>query len=228
VSIAVLIFASSAGALVMKPATQRTLRLFGFRDTLVWNGLLSAIMIAVCASFRPTWPAAAIYGALLIGGFFRSLQFTSLNGMAYADLEQAQMSRGTYTKFVFFMGVGLPLLMVAFLTLVYSNARDMKMPNRDYWLAPERIAETRALLVAHGVCFGSLMTAMVCYVHWMILDAHRSAPPHLSNRLVAGGLFVFFIVVIAGAGATVGAVVVDVDVDVEVEVEGAVVRIVRA
>ena len=38
-------FASSAGALVMKPATQRALRLFGFRDTLVWNGLISAVMI---------------------------------------------------------------------------------------------------------------------------------------------------------------------------------------
>ncbi len=55
----------------MKPATQRTLRvLFGFRDTLVWNGVISAVMIGICASFRPTWPAAAIYGALLIGGFF--------------------------------------------------------------------------------------------------------------------------------------------------------------
>jgi len=30
-------FASSAGALVMKPATQTALRLFGFRDTLVWT-----------------------------------------------------------------------------------------------------------------------------------------------------------------------------------------------
>ena len=106
----------------------------------------------------------------------------------------AQMTRAFYAKFLFVMGVGLPIAMVAFLTLIYSKATDMKMPNRDYWLAPERIAETRALLVAHGVCFGSLMTAMVCYVHWMILDAHRSAPPHLSNRLVAGGLFVFFIV----------------------------------
>ena len=33
-------FASSAGALVMKPAAQRALRLFGFRDTLIWNGLI--------------------------------------------------------------------------------------------------------------------------------------------------------------------------------------------
>ena len=54
-------FASSAGALVMKPATQHALRLFGFRDTLVWNGLISAVMIGLCAAFRPTWPAAAIY-----------------------------------------------------------------------------------------------------------------------------------------------------------------------
>ena len=50
-------FASSAGALVMKPVAQWALRLFGFRDTLIWNGLLSAVMIALCAAFRPAWPA---------------------------------------------------------------------------------------------------------------------------------------------------------------------------
>jgi len=88
-------FASSAGALVMKPATQRALRMFGFRDTLVWNGLLSAVMIGLCAAFRPTWPAAAIYGALLIGGFFRSLQFTAYNTLAYGDVPRARMSSAT-------------------------------------------------------------------------------------------------------------------------------------
>ena len=36
-------FASSAGALVMKPAAQHALRLFGFRDTLIWNGVLSGV-----------------------------------------------------------------------------------------------------------------------------------------------------------------------------------------
>ncbi len=88
-------FASSAGALVMKPATQRTLRLFGFRDTLVWNGVISAVMIGICAAFRPTWPAAAIYGALLIGGFFRSLQFTAYNTLAYGDVPRSRMSSAT-------------------------------------------------------------------------------------------------------------------------------------
>jgi EmrB/QacA subfamily drug resistance transporter len=88
-------FASSAGALVMKPATQATLRLFGFRDTLLWNGLISAVMIALCAAFRPTWPAAAIYAALLTGGFFRSLQFTAYNTLAYGDVPRPRMSSAT-------------------------------------------------------------------------------------------------------------------------------------
>ena len=88
-------FASSAGALVMKPAAQFALRYFGFRDTLIWNGVLSGIMLTLCALFRPTWPAAAIYLVLLAGGFLRSLQFTAYNTLAYGDVPRAQMSAAT-------------------------------------------------------------------------------------------------------------------------------------
>ena len=88
-------FASSAGALVMKPVAQRALRTFGFRDTLIWNGLFSGVMLALCAAFRPTWPAAAIYGVLLVGGFMRSLQFTAYNTLAYGDVPRARMSSAT-------------------------------------------------------------------------------------------------------------------------------------
>jgi EmrB/QacA subfamily drug resistance transporter len=88
-------FASSAGALVMKPAAQYALRMFGFRDTLVWNGVLSGIMLLLCALFRPTWPAAAIYLVLLVGGFLRSLQFTAYNTLAYGDVPRSQMSAAT-------------------------------------------------------------------------------------------------------------------------------------
>ncbi len=88
-------FASSAGALVMKPAAQYALRAFGFRDTLIWNGALSGIMLLMCALFRPTWPAAAIYFVLLLGGFLRSLQFTAYNTLAYGDVPRPQMSAAT-------------------------------------------------------------------------------------------------------------------------------------
>ena len=88
-------FASSAGALCMKPVARRTLKLFGFRDTLIWNGAISGVMLAMCAAFRPTWPAAAIYGVLLIGGFLRSLQFTAYNALVYGDVPRARMSAAT-------------------------------------------------------------------------------------------------------------------------------------
>jgi EmrB/QacA subfamily drug resistance transporter len=88
-------FASSAGAIVMKPATTRALRWFGFRDTLLVNGLLSGVTLIMCAAFRPAWPTAMIYGVLLVGGFLRSLQFTAYNTIAYADIPHTRMSHAT-------------------------------------------------------------------------------------------------------------------------------------
>lgn len=88
-------FATAAGSMIMKFACPPILRRFGFRDTLVWNGLLASAFLAVCAAFRPGWPAAAIYGLLLAGGFFQSLQFTAYNTVAYADIPQPSMSLAT-------------------------------------------------------------------------------------------------------------------------------------
>ena len=88
-------FAAALGAIVMKPATQYALRGLGFRTVLVWNAALSAVMLALCAGFRPGWPAAGLYAVLLAGGFVRSLQFTAYNTIAYADIPRARMSAAT-------------------------------------------------------------------------------------------------------------------------------------
>jgi EmrB/QacA subfamily drug resistance transporter len=88
-------FASSAGALVMKPVALAALRRFGFRDTLLFNGVLSAALLGLCGAFRPAWPMAAIYLVLLAGGFFRSLQFTAYNALAYGEIPRARMSAAT-------------------------------------------------------------------------------------------------------------------------------------
>ncbi len=88
-------FASAVGALAMKPAAQRALRWVGFRGVLGWNGALSAVLLAAMGLFRPTWPMAAIYGLLVVGGFLRSLQFTAFNTVAYADIPRERMSAAT-------------------------------------------------------------------------------------------------------------------------------------
>jgi EmrB/QacA subfamily drug resistance transporter len=83
------------GALGMKTIIPIVLRRFGFRSALVVNAVISAAMVALCATFVPGVPFAWIVGVLLVGGFFRSLQYTSLNTVAYADIDARYMSRAT-------------------------------------------------------------------------------------------------------------------------------------
>ena len=90
-----LTFAGAAGAMTMKLSASPILRRFGFRQVLLINAVLSSLMLAACALFSAATPHLLIIAVLLIGGFFRSLQFTSLNTLGYADIEQAQMSQAT-------------------------------------------------------------------------------------------------------------------------------------
>ncbi len=88
-------FASAASSMMMKSATVKLLRLFGFRSTLIWNTLFCFAFLALCAAFRPSWPLPAIYVILIIGGGFRSLQFTAYGSIAYADVTPARLSAAT-------------------------------------------------------------------------------------------------------------------------------------
>lgn len=88
-------FAAAAGAVIMKFAVPRVLARSGFRAVLTWNAVLAALSIAVCATFSQATPAALMIGILFVGGFFRSLQFTALNAIAFADLDEREMSRAT-------------------------------------------------------------------------------------------------------------------------------------
>jgi len=88
-------FASAAGALAMKPATQPLLHRFGFRAVLVVNGVLASGFIGICAAFQPDWPSLVLDAVLFVSGFFRSLQFTAFNAIAYGDVPRSRMSAAT-------------------------------------------------------------------------------------------------------------------------------------
>jgi MFS family permease len=79
----------------MKAAVARVLHRFGYRNVLIYNALISSAFLAACATFVQGMPFAGMIAILLSGGFFRSLQFTSINTIAYAEIEPAKMSRAT-------------------------------------------------------------------------------------------------------------------------------------
>jgi EmrB/QacA subfamily drug resistance transporter len=88
-------FTSALGSMFMKAAATTVLKHLGYRNVLLYNSLVSAVFLAACASFVPGMPFAAMIAILLAGGFFRSLQFTSVNTIAYAEIEPPQLSRAT-------------------------------------------------------------------------------------------------------------------------------------
>jgi EmrB/QacA subfamily drug resistance transporter len=88
-------FSSTVGAFTMKTVASRILKRFGFRPVLIVNAVISAAFLAACAWFSAATPFALMFVVLLVGGFFRSLQFTSTNVLAYAQVDERRMSRAT-------------------------------------------------------------------------------------------------------------------------------------
>jgi MFS family permease len=90
-----LTFAGALGAFAVKPLARSILHRFGFRRLLLVNGVLASLVLLASALFTPVTPHLVIIGVLLCGGFLRSLQFTSLSAITYAEVESRQVGSAT-------------------------------------------------------------------------------------------------------------------------------------
>jgi EmrB/QacA subfamily drug resistance transporter len=80
------------GALCMRLVSARVVRRYGFRKVLMANTLLSGLTISMFALVTPSTSIAVIIALGLAQGLFNSLQFSSINSMAFADIETADSS----------------------------------------------------------------------------------------------------------------------------------------
>ena len=87
-----LMMPSAAAAMGMKFISTRVLARFGYRHVLIVNTLLIGCTIAMYTLVGPGTPLYAIVAISLCLGFFNSLQFSSMNSIAYADIEAADSS----------------------------------------------------------------------------------------------------------------------------------------
>ncbi|MEW6684389.1 MAG: MFS transporter [Nitrospirota bacterium] len=90
-----LTFAAAVGALFMKTLTTAILGRWGFRTVMTVNAIAASVMLAACGLFTIATPHAVILTVLLVGGCLRSLQFTSLNAISFADVSPRDMSQAT-------------------------------------------------------------------------------------------------------------------------------------
>jgi EmrB/QacA subfamily drug resistance transporter len=88
-------FISSAGAFGMRTVAKRILHIFGFRSILIYNAVIAASFIALCGTFESSTPRVLMMCVIFFGGVFPTLEFTSINAIAYAEISPARMSDAT-------------------------------------------------------------------------------------------------------------------------------------
>lgn len=150
------------GNLAMKVATTRLLRRFGFRKVLVVNGAIGAATIAGCGLLTPAWPLVAIGAVLVAAGMSRSMQFTALNTIAFADIG-AEWRSGATTLAAMAQQIG-SALGVAFATLALALAQSLQA-------GALALGDFRFAFIACG----ALMAASAFWLLRLPLDAGAAA-----------------------------------------------------
>jgi hypothetical protein len=84
-----------AGNLAMKSATTPILHRFGFRDVIRWNGVLCVASLVGCAMFTPRISRPVIYAVLFVAGMTRSMNFTCMATLAFADVPASMRASAT-------------------------------------------------------------------------------------------------------------------------------------
>ena len=152
-------FASAVGAMGMKTLAARIIKTFGFRNIMTINAVVSSVFLAACALFTIQTPLLLIMILLVVGGFFRSLQFTAINTLAYAEVEPSKMSRATTL-----VSVNQQLAVSAGVAVGAASVES------TMWL--HHVTELSAGLFAPAFVVVSVISALSAYFWWeMPVDA---------------------------------------------------------
>lgn len=134
-----LTFAVFAGNLLMKPFTAAIMSRFGFRTVLLANGAFAAAMLAAMSLLSPATPYVWIIALLFVGGLSRSLLFTALATLSFADVPKSQMSGASTlssTLQQMTMGMGVAFGAIALRTSAWLHGHDAQsIASSDFSLA---------------------------------------------------------------------------------------------
>ncbi|WP_050462960.1 MFS transporter [Herbaspirillum autotrophicum] len=139
--------ASALGSMFMKTIAYWFLERYGFRKVMLVNGLFGVLSIAAIGIFTQTTPYSVMMIILLIGGCFRSLQFTSLNAISYADVDKRELSQATSIASVAQqLSIGMGVVLGGYALQVSNSIQGhATLVAADFWPAFVVVAMAAAL-----------------------------------------------------------------------------------
>jgi hypothetical protein len=146
-------------------------------------------------AFFPVLAAAAIF-VCWSAGVMPSVVASHFAGGGVAN---GFMPRGQYVGFMLAVVVLVPSLLF-FIGPLASRlpVQLINLPNRQYWLAPERRAATLVSLGNFGVWVAYATLGLLCLVNWFVVQANLQQPPRLEQPPLVGALSLFFVALFVG------------------------------
>jgi EmrB/QacA subfamily drug resistance transporter len=147
------IFGANLG---MKTISSQTLRRFGFRPVMLWNGLLCVATLAACALLNAATPIAIVVMVLMLGGAGRSMQFTTITMITFSDIPQDRMNaaNGLFSTVAqVTMGMGI--------TLGAMSVRLGALAARHWGVRDPATPYHVAFVIVAGVALLSLVEVLV-------------------------------------------------------------------
>ena len=86
---------TAIGAMFMKTLTVLILKRYGFRQVMIVNALVSSAALGIYGLFTAATPHTVVIAILIASGCLRSLQFTAVGAIGFADISKALMSQAS-------------------------------------------------------------------------------------------------------------------------------------
>ncbi|MEP6943614.1 MAG: DUF1648 domain-containing protein [Betaproteobacteria bacterium] len=95
------------------------------------------------------------------------------------------MPRSDYVLFMAAICLGIPvLLLLATVMLPFLAPNRLRIPSRDYWIAPERRAQTLTTITIGGLVMSCIVAAFMVGVQLLVLQANARTPPQMDVALL--------------------------------------------
>ena len=102
------------------------------------------------------------------------------------------MGKAPYMALMLALVIAVPALVASSVLLVRVLPPQLvNLPNKRYWLAPERRAASLEALGALSLRFAVALAVFLCFVHWLVVRANAVQPPKLQEAWLYGGMAVF-------------------------------------
>jgi len=140
-----LMMPQAIAAMSLKLTMPHILRILGYRNVLISNTLILGVLIILFATIGASTPVWLIVVQLFLFGFFTSLQYTSMNTLAYADVTEEETSSASA------IASTMQQMSISFGVATASLATAFFIPDRYHTNAPQMIHGIHKAFFALGI-----------------------------------------------------------------------------